>query len=79
MTSNTSLPRKFENTILPLKESDASMSTTVNNLNFYAYVSSDKQVRDASIAATEMFDQFIIQVNMRKDLYQAVKDYKEQA
>ena len=45
------------------------MSTILNNLDFYAYVSTDKEVRDASIAAKEMFDQFIIQVNMRKDLY----------
>ena len=48
------------------------MGTSINNLSFYSSVSDCKEVRDASLKAEELFDQFFIDLDMREDIYAAL-------
>lgn len=50
-------------------------NTVLNNVDFYKYVHVEKELRDASLKASEEFDKFNIENGLREDLYNAVKRF----
>lgn len=77
--ANLEGPRTYDNTIEPIVNFEAALSTRCNNLTFYRYVSMNKELRDQSLAAEEKFDEFDIKIWMREDLYKAIDGFKTEA
>lgn len=63
----------YSSVIKPLALLEAEFTTEVASLNFPQYVAADKEVRDASVEATKLIDQFQIEKGMREDLFKAVE------
>ncbi|KAI9099325.1 hypothetical protein DFS34DRAFT_592989 [Phlyctochytrium arcticum] len=63
----------FDTVVKKMAEVDAWLSLESNNLTFPQYVSPDKSVRDAAIAANKLLDDFEIEQGMRLDLFKAVE------
>ena len=59
--------------IKPLALFEAEFTSEVAKLNFPQYVSVDKEVRDASVEATKLIDEFSIEKGMREDLFKVVQ------
>ena len=59
--------------IKPLALFEAEFTSEIAKLNFPQYVSLDKEVRDASVEATKLIDEFNIEKGMREDLFKAVQ------
>lgn len=53
------------------------MGTQINNLGFFSSVSDCKEIRDASIKSSELFDQFFIDLDMREDVYAKLEAYQK--
>lgn len=53
--------RTFENTIEPLAKFEYNFFKMKNNLEFYKDMSTSKEVRDASLAASKKFEDFNIE------------------
>ncbi|KAK9331161.1 hypothetical protein V1520DRAFT_338453 [Lipomyces starkeyi] len=68
----------FESVIKVLAEADNVRYGQINQLSFYHHVSVDKQVRDSSTKAEELFRDFDIEAGMREDLYKVVNAVFEQ-
>ncbi|KAK9323099.1 hypothetical protein V1517DRAFT_321480 [Lipomyces orientalis] len=62
----------FESVIKVLAETDNVRYGQINQLSFYHHVSDDKQVRDSSSKAEELFRDFDIEAAMREDLFKVV-------
>lgn len=62
----------FENVILPQIEDENQSSLTGRILGFYQYVSSDKELREASNEAEKIMDECSIELGMREDVFQIV-------
>ena len=72
-------PRTFENTIIPVAKLDYDNYCIEINLTFYKDNGAEKDLREASLASSEKFDEFGINQWMRQDFYLAIKDFKKQA
>ncbi|KAK9374977.1 uncharacterized protein V1513DRAFT_444249 [Lipomyces chichibuensis] len=68
----------FESVIKVLAAADNVRYGQINQLSFYHHVSGDKQVRDSSTKAEELFRDFDIEAGMREDLYKVVNAVFEQ-
>lgn len=82
-TLNSIVSRKidfptWENTIQPLLDEDFEYSSSYSNCYFVGYVSADKSIRDASVAANKKLSEYSIEKSYRKDVYQFVKRYTEE-
>ncbi|KAJ2776585.1 metalloendopeptidase [Coemansia interrupta] len=62
----------FETVILPFETCNNRQATDYNMVTFLQDVSTEKDVRDASAAATEKLEAYEIERDSRKDLYAAV-------
>ena len=58
-------PRTFENTITPIAKFDYDNYCMESNLTFYKDIGSEKEMREASLASSEKFDEFGINQWMR--------------
>ena len=67
----------FENVLLPLARLEAEFGTLAPSLTFPQYVHPDEAIRNACIQATQMIDQFSIEIGMREDIYKVVKAVEE--
>eukprot|EP00824_Muranothrix_gubernata_P014549 TRINITY_DN30183_c0_g3_i1.p1 TRINITY_DN30183_c0_g3~~TRINITY_DN30183_c0_g3_i1.p1 ORF type:complete len:773 (+),score=151.99 TRINITY_DN30183_c0_g3_i1:328-2646(+) len=67
--------RTFDNTVKALADEEGGFGTMYSYLTFLSYVSTSKDVRDASTEANRLLDQFVIDSSMRVDLYKAVQSY----
>ena len=68
--------RTFANTIEPLAKFEYNSGRIGNNLNFYKHMSTSKELRDASLAASKKFDDWGIEQDMRYDFFEAIKNFK---
>lgn len=59
----------FENTFLAMEQFDRCTEAIDNSCTFLRYVSTSKDVRDASVAAQEALDKYRVEAMMRKDVY----------
>lgn len=64
----------FSNVIVPLGQMECYWQTIYSSLTFPQFVSTDKNVRDASISINKELDEFSIEKSMRKDLYKIVSN-----
>lgn len=70
--------RTFENTIEKLEEISAKAGDQFASIYFPAYVATDAKVRGASSQAMQEYRKFMIDLSMRKPLYEAVKSLEPQ-
>ena len=71
--------RTWDNTIKPIAAYESKYSTTENNITFYRYVSTSKELRDKAIAIEEKMDPWAVKSSMRLDVYQAYIEFRDQA
>lgn len=64
----------FESVIVPLAIDENVCTGKASALKFYQYVHPDKQVREASLEANKMMEQFEIESSMREDVYRAIQN-----
>ena len=69
--------RSFKNTIEPIAKFEYDCGKIGNNMQFYKHMSTSKELRDASLAASKKLDDFGIELWMRYDFFQAMKQYKD--
>jgi Zn-dependent oligopeptidase len=69
----------FENVVAPLAHKDCWLYGETSPLTFAQHVSTDKNVRDASVQATKTLDSYNIESGMRIDIYDKVKLVKDYA
>lgn len=72
-------PRTFQNTIVPIAKYEWKYGQLTMPVMFYKDVSSSEELRTASRKASEKLEAFEIQLGMRDDYYNAIKDFKDQA
>jgi Zn-dependent oligopeptidase len=77
--ANLEGPRTFENTIIPIAKLDYDNYCVESNLTFYKDIGAEKDLREASLASNEQFDEYGINQWMRHDFYLAINAYKKQA
>ncbi|KAK9446496.1 uncharacterized protein V1518DRAFT_423914 [Limtongia smithiae] len=70
---------EWSNVIVPLSASNNDKYGLVNRLTFYQHVSTDKEVRDSSSKAEELYRDFDIESSMREDLFKVVSAVHEQS
>ncbi|EDO18942.1 hypothetical protein Kpol_2002p12 [Vanderwaltozyma polyspora DSM 70294] len=58
-----------ENFIVPYMNHENKVSPLINQLTFLQHVSADKDIRDSSMKATELIQNFEIEASLRKDLF----------
>ncbi|KAJ2741528.1 metalloendopeptidase, partial [Coemansia sp. BCRC 34301] len=63
----------FANVIVPLATLQNEQSADISVVSFLQNVSTDKDIRDASMTAEKKLDAFEIESNMREDVYKAVR------
>ncbi|KAG2731595.1 hypothetical protein G9P44_005182 [Scheffersomyces stipitis] len=66
-----------EGVLLPYIDFENESQLLINQLFFYQYVSSDKDIRDASTAAEELFSEKMIEQSLRTDVYEVFKKLQE--
>lgn len=69
--------RTFDNTIGALDDTYATFENSSSMLVFMSNVHPEAAVRDASTAAEEKYNNFVVDVWKREDLYKAVKQYAD--
>lgn len=69
ITRNTA---NFKNTLLPIAQDDNLMAIEAHIIGFYAAVSTDQKLRDASTEAEKQLDDFSIESSMREDVFTLV-------
>lgn len=69
--------RTFENTLLAYEKAFEKYSQALGQAGFLAYVSEDKELRDAAVALEQQISQYMVEVATRRDIYQAFKDYAD--
>lgn len=67
----------FETVLRPWSLAEAQFTTQIASYNFPQYVSASAEIRDASVEATRLLDEFNIEVSMREDLLKAAKAVSE--
>lgn len=68
--------RCWANQMLPVARFESYFSTCENNITFYRYVSTNKELRDKAVAIEEKLDAWSIKQDMRHDLYVAYEGYR---
>lgn len=63
----------LESVLVPWSQAEAVFTTETASFSFPQYVSTDAQIREASIEATKLIDEFGIETGMREDLFRAAK------
>lgn len=58
----------YDNTVLELAKLNADIGHINENIDFYQYVSTDKAIRDASVAASKKISAFNVKSSMRIDV-----------
>jgi len=69
--------RNFDNTFSEFAELEGFYSPQISSCYFPSYVSSDKELRDAATAANKKLEMFFIDVFTREDVYNALRDCKD--
>ena len=69
--------RTYENTIAPIAKLDYDNYCIESNLTFYKDNGAEKDLREASLASSEKFDEFGINQWMRQDFYLAIKNFRK--
>lgn len=69
--------RNFENTIKAFENALADLNGEVTIPIFLGYVSSDKAIRDASLALQQKMSKYSIDIFTREDIFQAIKSYAD--
>ena len=64
--------RTIENTLLALENATAELSDTTSPLTFMGYVSTDEAISAEGSACESEIGQFMVSINTRRDLYQAI-------
>lgn len=75
-----SIPHKdcsFQNVIWPMTQIETRIHTELSSASFLQYVSTDAEVRKASVEATKLMDDYAIETGVREDLFQATKCVSE--
>lgn len=67
----------FETVMRPWSLAEAKFTTQIASYNFPQYVSPSTEIRDASIEATRLIDEFNIEISMREDLFKVAKAVSE--
>lgn len=67
----------FETVMRPWSLAEAKFTTQIASYNFPQYVSPNSEIRDASIEATRLIDEFNIEISMREDLFKVAKAVAE--
>lgn len=62
----------FQTTFQAIAEASNKFIAETSPLIFYTHVTTDKDVREASIAAEEALDKYAVEVEMRVDVYKAL-------
>ncbi|KAL2164928.1 hypothetical protein VTH06DRAFT_224 [Thermothelomyces fergusii] len=62
----------FDSVIRPQLDDENESSLSARILGFYQYVSGDSALRDASTEADKILDEFVIECNMREDVFRLV-------
>lgn len=68
--------RNFDTVVYPLSVDEAYSSVIGNNVTFPAYVSPDKEIRDAGNEAQKQLEEFEIESSLRADVYQSLVSVK---
>jgi Zn-dependent oligopeptidase len=71
----------FEKVLKPWSQVEARFTTEIASYSFPQYVSSVSEIREASVEASRMIDEFNIEISMREDLFRvarAVSEKKEE-
>lgn len=69
----------FETVLRPWSQAEAKFTTQIASYNFPQYVSPSSEIRDASVEATKLIDEFSIETSMREDLFRVAKAVSEKA
>jgi thimet oligopeptidase len=69
--------RNFANTMLPLDRLDHLLSETFGKYAFMGYVASDKELRDVARAQEEAIDKYVVDLQFREDVYDAIVKFSE--
>jgi len=69
VTTNTPT---FANVLLPLARQDTEFALSAYGLQFYQYVSANASLKDASVEATNILDNYDIAASMREDVFKLV-------
>lgn len=69
----------FETVLRPWAQAEAEFTTQIASYNFPQYVSPSAEIRDASVEATRLIDEFSIETSMRQDLFLVAKAVSERA
>ena len=69
--------RNFENTFLAYGDAFEKYSHALGQAGFLAYVSEDKELRDAALELAQEISKYMIEVSTRRDIYKAFKDYAD--
>ncbi|XP_060070329.1 thimet oligopeptidase-like [Ylistrum balloti] len=67
----------YDSVVKALADNDCEYAVLRNNLDFMQQVSSNKELRDASVAADKKLSDFDIEMSMRKDVFDSVVDFQE--
>lgn len=72
-------PRTYNNTILPIAKYEWNYGHKTMPVIFYKDVATSEELRAASRSSAEKLEAFEIQLSMRDDYYNAIKEFKDQA
>lgn len=67
----------FETVMRPWSLAEARFTTQIASYNFPQYVSANSEIRNASVEATRLIDEFNIEISMRQDLFNVAKAVSE--
>lgn len=67
----------FEKCMRPWSLAEAKFTTELASYNFPQYVSAVPEIRDASVEATRLIDEFNIEISMREDLFKVARAVSE--
>jgi Zn-dependent oligopeptidase len=56
---------------------EAELQTRIENIKFYSFVSEDKDLREESTNSSKLFEEYKIEISMKKEIYQVLKKVKE--
>lgn len=68
---------RFETVMRPWTLAESRFTTQIASFNFPQYVSPSAEIRDASVEATRLIDEFSIETSMREDLFKVAKTVSE--
>jgi thimet oligopeptidase len=69
--------RTWDNTFNLYSQIFDKYENAIGQAGFLAYVSTDKELREAALALEQDISQYMVEVGTRKDIYQAFKDFAD--